>query len=194
LFTLLFFFSPPFQQAPKATARGLPDSGFFLDGNYSRDGKPDYEWRMSNLYQFMNSAVSIIPQCNAQLGYKCLFAYHLIPFMKTPFLALNSEYDATMGNGQCGHSGIIFNWNNASSVNACGAYISGLFKTLAVAPSAVFLDSCYHHCGEWGQIHIDNLSSPYALQLWYEKGAGALPNNGYMLQGQTYPCTSCCNS
>lgn len=106
------------QQAPHAFTRGLPDSGFFLDGNYTRDGKPDYEWRMSNLYQFMNSAASINPTCNTQLGYKCLFAYHLIPFIKTPFFPLNSVYDATMGNGPCGHSGIIFNWNNASSVNA----------------------------------------------------------------------------
>jgi len=183
------------QQVPKAFTRGLPDSGFFLDGNYTRDGKPDYEWRMSNLYQFMNSSAGIIDtDCTAKLGYKCLFAYHLLPYIKTPVFALNSAYDATMGDGQCGHSGIIFNWNNASSVNACGNYIRSLVRELLAAPSAAFLDSCQHHCGEWDDIHIYNLTSPYANQIWYEKGATALPKNGYMDQNQTYPCPSCCSS
>lgn len=181
------------QQVPKANARGLPDSGFFLDGNYTRDGKPDYEWRMSNLYQFMNSSASLIPACNAKLGYSCLFAYHILPFIQTPVFALNSEYDATMGNGQCGHSGIIFNWGNATSVNLCGGYVSGLVKELLAAPSAAFLDSCHHHCGEWGQIHIFNLTSPVAFTQWYQKGTASLPNAGFLAQGQTYPCISCCN-
>lgn len=181
------------QLFPKATTRGMPDSGFFLDGNYSRDGKPDYEWRMSNLYSFMNSSASIIPACNQKLGYLCLFAYHILPFIQSPVFALNSAYDATMANGQCGHSGIIFNWNNVTSVNACGNYIRGLMKQTLAAPSGVFLDSCQHHCGEWGQIHIDNITSPFAVQTWYTKGASALPNNGYMDQGQPYPCSSCCN-
>ena len=72
------------------------------------------------------------------------------------------------GDGQCGHSGITFDWNNASSVNACGNYIRSLMKagrgntalccsrtphallrrpqTLLAAPSAAFVDSCKHHC------------------------------------------------
>jgi hypothetical protein len=43
--------------------------------------------------------------------------------MQTPVLALNSVYDATMGDGACGHSGIVFDWNNATSVNLCGNYV-----------------------------------------------------------------------
>jgi len=181
-------------QVPKAKARGLPDSGFFMDGNYTRDGKADYDWRMSNLYLMMNSVAGINPECTAKLGYKCLFAYHLLPFIKTPILGLNSDYDATMGDGQCGaYSGIILDWNNATSVNDCGNYIRGLVKTLLAPPSAIFLDSCHHHCGEWGSIHIYNISSPFALQIFYDKGATALPNNGYMNQGIPYPCDSCCS-
>lgn len=146
------------QQVPNAYTRGIIDSGFFLDGNYTRDGKADYEWRMSNLYQFMNASAGISSECTSQLGYKCLFAYHLLPYIKTPVIALNSAYDATMGDGACGHSGITFNWNNATSVNACGNYIRGLFNKLLAAPSAAFIDSCQHHCGEWGDIKIDNLT------------------------------------
>lgn len=177
------------QQVPKARARGLPDSGFFLDGNYSRDGKPDYEGHMANLYQFMNSAAGMSTACTSKLGYKCLFALHALPYISTPVFALNSAYDATMGNGQCGHSGITFNWDIASSVNACGNYIRGLVRTLLKSPSGAFLDSCKHHCGEWGAIHIDKVTSPFAFQAWFEKGAAGA---GYLDQNQTYPCSSCC--
>ena len=66
-----------------------------------------------------------------------LFAYHLLPFIATPVMALNSVYDATMGPGECGNaSGIVFDWANATSVNACGNYIRGLAKGLFVGPSA----------------------------------------------------------
>lgn len=189
---LSFFWCVP--QVPAAKARGLPDSGFFLDGNYTRDGKSDYEARMANLFNFMNSAAGLNPLCVAKLGYKCLFAMHLLPFITTPVFATNSVYDATMGNGDCDHSGIVFNWNNASTVNACGNFVRSLVKTLLKAPSAAFLDSCKHHCGEWGQITIDGLRSPTAVQVWYDNGATALPNSGYMDQDQVFPCAACCSS
>jgi len=180
-------------QAPRAKARGLPDSGFFLDGNYNRDGKPDYEGRMNNMYNFMNSKAGISPACTSAIGYKCLFAYHLYPFIKTPVLALNSAFDATMGNGDCGHSGMNFNWNNASSVNDCGNYVRLLFRTQFLPPSAVFLDSCHHHCGMWNAIPIDGIKSPQALNVWYTSGSIALPNGGYIDQSQIYPCDKCCS-
>jgi len=181
-------------QVPKAKAGGLPDSGFFLDGNYSRDGIPDYEANMKNLYNFMNSQAGIHSPCIAKLGYQCFFAYHILPFISTPILVQNSAYDATMEDGECGHSGIIFNWNNPASVNDCGNYISGLMKTLLVPPSAVFLDSCKHHCGEWDALHIDQMSSTDVLKVWYTQGSNALPNKGFMDQNQPYPCNLCCSS
>jgi len=181
-------------QVPGAKSRGLPDSGFFMDGNYNRDGKPNYEARMNNLYNFMNSKAGLPPTCDAQIGYKCLFAYHLLPYIKTPVMALNSAYDATMGPGDCGHSGIILDWNNATSVNDCGNYIRGLVRRLMGPPNAAFLDSCKHHCGEWNAITINNLRSPHALQIWYDSGSGSLPNNGYLDQAKPFPCDACCNT
>lgn len=152
---------------------------------------------MSNLYQFMNASSSIPPSCNAALGYKCLFAYHLVPFLRTPVMALNSAYDATMGDGECGHSGIMLNWTDPTSVNACGNYVRWQMRHLlsgADNGNAVFLDSCKHHCGEWGQITIGNLTSPFAVQQWYNGGANSLPGGGYLDQNQVYPCDACCNS
>ena len=95
-------------QAPGAKARAVIDSGFFMDGDYNRDGKfnpSSYELRMANLYDFMNAKAGIAPTCVAAIGYKCLFAYHLLPFIKTPVLSLMSQFDATMGPGEVRFAG-----------------------------------------------------------------------------------------
>jgi len=100
-----------------------------------------------------------------------------------------------MNDGDCGHSGITFNWTDPVSVNACGNYVRSLAQKLLVAPNAIFLDSCKHHCGEWNAITIDQIRSPVALQIWYEQGAKALPGGtGYIDQNQPFPCDSCCSS
>ena len=188
-------------QAPAAKTRGVPDSGFFMDGDYNRDGKANpssYEERMSNLYSFMRASAGLdaapgTAACNAAAGYKCLFAYHLLPYLRTPVLALNSEYDATMGPGDCGNSsGIVLNWSDPASVNACGAYVVALMRKTLKPPHAGFIDSCKHHCGEWDMIAIDNLRSGTALAAWYS--TGALPENNFAFQNQAYPCAECCNS
>jgi hypothetical protein len=174
----------------------MPDSGFFEDGDNDRDGKGDYDTNIQNLYGFMNSAAGISSSaCTNALGYKCMFAEHLIPYIKVPIFALNSAYDATMGNGQCGaDSGITMDWSNATAVNLCGNFVRGQLKALLAPPkNAVFLDACHHHCGEWNQITIDGLTCSKALQLFYTGGSAALPNSGYMDQGNVYPCDACCS-
>jgi len=180
---------------PGARVTAFPDSGFFEDGNNDRDGKGDYDMNMQNLYGFMNSQAGIFSTaCTGALGYKCMFAVHLMPFIKTRILALNSAYDATMGAGECGaNSGITLDWNNATSVNLCGNHVRAGLKQLLVAPSAVFLDSCHHHCGEWNSITIEGFTSSTALATFYLQGAAALPNGGFMDQAMPYPCAACCS-
>ena len=183
------------QAPPGARAVAFPDSGFFEDGDNDRDGKGDYDANIQALYSFQNSAAGIFSTaCTAALGYKCMFAFHLIPYVKTRILALNSAYDATMGAGECGAgSGITLDWNNATSVNLCGNYVRAGLRQRLAAPSAVFLDSCHHHCGEWNSITIDGLTSSRALAVFYSSGNAALPNGGYMDQAQPYPCAACCS-
>ena len=172
------------------------DSGFFEDGNNDRDGKGDYDSNIQNLYGFMNSIAGIhSTSCTSKLGYKCMFAQHLIPYIETPFLGLNSAYDATMGNGECGAgTGITLNWTNPASVNACGDHVRSQFTALLQGTgNAVFLDSCKHHCGEWNQITIEGLTCSQAVALWYNGGVKALPNgHGYMDAAKPYPCADCC--
>lgn len=88
------------EQLPGAMTRGMPDSGVFLDGNYARDGKQNYGARMANLYTMANASAGLPPACVAAKGEKCLFAEHVIPFLKTPLFAINSEYDASMAAGE----------------------------------------------------------------------------------------------
>jgi len=180
---------------PGARAAAFPDSGFFGDGNNDRDGMGDYDANMQSLFAFMNASAGIHSvTCTSALGYKCMFAYHLIPYVKTRILALNSAYDATMGAGECGAgSGITLDWANATSVNACGNHVRAGLRERLAPPSAVFLDSCHHHCGEWNSITIDGLTSSRALYTWYTAGAAALPGGGYMDQAKPYPCDACCS-
>jgi CubicO group peptidase (beta-lactamase class C family) len=55
------------------------------------------------------------------------------------------------------------------------------------------VDSCLHHCGGSDVYRNDNLTQAKALQLWYEHGSGALPENGRIFSSSTdYPCSACC--
>ena len=82
-------------QAPGAKTRGMPDSGWFQDGDYSRDGKPDYGARMRNMYVMANASSSLPAGC----GERCLFAQHMFPYIATPTFIMNSKYDASMAPG-----------------------------------------------------------------------------------------------
>lgn len=57
-----------------------------------------------------------------------------------------------------------------------------LWPTLGLCRS----DSCLHHCGGWGSYKINGMVQGPAFQKWYEGGEGV------NIQGQTYPCASCC--
>ena len=83
------------------------------------------------------------PIARALLCCAGLFAYHLIPYLRNPVMSTMSEYDATMGPGQCGNgSSIILNWADPATVNACGAHVAALMQATLKPPHAAFTDSC----------------------------------------------------
>ena len=55
-------------QLPAAKTRGMPGSGWFLDGNYARDGKPDYLGRMTNMFTMMNGSAGVPAACLRAMG------------------------------------------------------------------------------------------------------------------------------
>lgn len=53
----------------------------------------------------VNASASLSAACVAARGHLCLFAPHLLPFIRTPLLALNSKFDASMGRGPYNREG-----------------------------------------------------------------------------------------
>lgn len=74
-------------------------------------------------------------------------------------------------------------------INAWGAKLTELVQTnlLKANPAhGIFLDSCLHHCGGWGDYKINGMVQGPAFEQWYNGGSGVF------IQGKPYPCTACC--
>jgi hypothetical protein len=88
---------------------------------------------------------------------------------------------------------ILFN-NTPTALNAYGALLTTRLESnlLGSNPnSGVFLDSCNHHCGEWGSITIDGMNQAQAFAQWYAQQGTAGAKKEWK-QGQAFPCTACC--
>jgi len=194
-------------QAPTAAkVRGMPDSGWFLDGQYNRDRKDDYAARMRHLFTMVNASASLSTACVAAKGYLCLFAPHLVPYTRTPLLALNSRFDASMGRGRYNRDGAPpANYNctpytagppcDPATVDAFGRYVARSMRRLLQPPHGGYLDACYRHCSTNDanyNIHMEGTDAAHAAADWYARGSAALPNRGFWEQQAAFPCESCC--
>ena len=146
-------------QLPAAMTRGMPDSGWFVEGDYARDGKPHYGARMANMYTMVNAASSLPASCVTAQGDRCLFAPNVVPHLTTPLFAINSKFDASMAPGSY-DDGTSYNCSeyyhlfspagecDAGSVNAFGDYVTAKMKAALKPPHGAYVDSCYRHCGQ----------------------------------------------
>jgi hypothetical protein len=167
-----------------ARVRGMPDSGFFLD--YDSQFAPKYATDMAWVFKQNNASSGVNQDCiAAHLAtgdtYKCFFAEHTVPFLKTPIFPLQSEFDSwQIGN--------ILGSKNIDDVNEYGKLLTQRFSVVtAKAMDGCWLDSCYHHCYDWDSIRIDGQLSGPAFSDWYN---GA--SKGQFIQGKPYPCDACC--
>jgi len=187
------------RQAIQSSAKvvGLPDSGFFLDvqeptvasgvgstvpGNY-HDG---LRW----VYSVMNATSGVNQACIAAHkptgdDWMCMFAEHTAPHISTPIFALQSKYDKW----QAGH---VLGQNTIPLMNAMGRNITGRLEQNLINSSPVhgaFLDGCYHHCGEWGEIlPIDGDEQSTAFLKFYYN----ITTQRFWNQDVAYPCDDCC--
>eukprot|EP00040_Diaphanoeca_grandis_P032659 m.198465 g.198465 ORF g.198465 m.198465 type:complete len:410 (-) comp32695_c3_seq1:82-1311(-) len=173
--------------APKAKVRGMPDSGFFLDTEH----QPMYHSNMQWVFNYMNSTSGVNDACiaaNVGMEWKCIFAEHTSPHIKTPIFPLQGEYDSWQ---MCCDLGAETKDNvTVPLINSWGANLTALVHANLLSSGVahgIFLDSCLHHCGAWGQILIDGMVQGPAFQKWYETGT-----DGVHIQGKTYPCPNCC--
>eukprot|EP00052_Salpingoeca_macrocollata_P021749 m.187067 g.187067 ORF g.187067 m.187067 type:complete len:401 (-) comp21615_c0_seq2:1536-2738(-) len=173
-----------------AKVRCMPDSGFFLD----YEGKPQYHSGMIWAFNQQNSTSGVNQACiqahtpthDTEL---CMFAEHTAPHIKTPMFPLQAAYDSWQIPNDLGVTS-----SDTTEINTWGKNLTNLVMAnlLKQPQHGIFLDSCYHHCGEWGNIRIDGLVQATAFQEWYDKGSEGLANKGFFNQNKAYPCAECC--
>jgi len=141
----------------KVKVTGLPIDGFFLD-------LPPHQENMKWVFQHMNSSTN--EQCQQQLGYKCMFAEHIIPYIKTPLYVLNSRYDS-YDVTQSGYNKYDY-----------GELFLHIFNN-----TNGFINGCLQHCSN--NIYIINgIDSYQAFSLFY--------NNTNNTLIEYHPCWKCC--
>jgi len=155
-----------------ATSRvkGLPDSGWILE--YDAGLGPALRQQWLWIYNNMNSTSGLDQSCVAahvptKNVEECMFIETTTLHITTPLFPLQSQFDTWQIQNVLGS-------NDAAVINAFGKLFETRFKTgvLWNADNGCFLDSCFHHCGYWNSIVIDNTKSGVAFKNWYngEKG------------------------
>lgn len=173
------------QVLPKtAKVVGMPDSGFFLDYESSRKYHSGMMW----VFNQMNATSGVHQGCiagqKAGETWKCIFAEHTAPFIKTPMFPLQAEYDSWQTGNDLGSK-------DPAVINVWGANLTKIIYANAINTNpqhGMFLDSCFHHCGKWGSIRIDSDVQAVAFQKWYNDHT----TKRIWEQKKSYPCTDCC--
>ena len=170
------------RSASSVNVVGLADSGFFLRG-----GKPgpsaagaatdcDYEARMRFLFSELNAAAAVPAACAAAAApgesYKCMFAEHLLPHVRTPVFTLQSVSDGWQLEWiACNATaGTLDAKLHRSSVLAA---IERALGVVDASPSGAgpihgaFIDGCQHHCHCYNDIVIGNTTQVQAFQRFY---------------------------
>lgn len=179
--------------SPSAKVVAMPDSGFFLDYNATEGA--GYGASLRWVHDRMNGTHGVPAACRAANPTdpaKCIFAEHVSPTLATATFPLQSEYDAW----QVGNE-LFVKSDNASAINPYGALLVSRLEAdlLGASPNpghGAFLDSCFHHCGEWGSIKIDGQEQAGAFAEWYA-ALGTAGAKKEWKQGKAYPCAACCH-
>jgi hypothetical protein len=173
-----------------ATLVAVPDSGFFLNWNYSAN--TGYGASMRWVVAAMNASLpAACVAAHADDPALCIFAEAIAPTLQTPTFALQSTFDAFQ-------VPVIAHLTPAddAAINAYGAELARRMNASFLASSprhATFLDSCYHHVGEWGQIVIDGQDQAAALAEFYAAVRSGGAAKQLWRQGRQYPCAACCH-
>ena len=168
----------------------VPDSGFFLNYNYTAGS--GYGSDMRWIFAAMNASGALPPACLAAFADDpalCMFAEAVAPTLRTPTFALQSTYDAFQI-PDIAH----LQPKDSAAINAYGRELEARLNAtfLAGTHHGAFVDSCYHHVGEWGNISIDGQVQAQALLEFYN-GLGTPGGKRLWRQGQRYPCAACCH-
>ena len=175
-----------------ANYMAMPDSGFFLDfagvGGYVKGWKWKYD------HQNLSNDLNICqPECvdyytnNGGDIMQCVFAQNIAQFVNVKLFALQGRFDSW----QLTHE--ICEENNDTASNGYGYNLTvNLLNNFIDTNKSLhfsYLDSCYHHCGQWNTILIDGYDQSTAqVAIYYNN----ISHSNLFFQNYSYPCSTCC--
>lgn len=166
---------------------GVPQCGYFMDLP-AYDGKPSCTPQYRAVYELMgvNTSKTMSQECKArheEEQWKCFMAQYAMPFVKTPFFAVNSFYDAWQWTEilEIPPSCQANNFANCSGQeqDAVYAFRDSMLSNLSTVPehSSYFTYSCETHCGFlnhdalWSSLTSQGKSLRLAFHDWYFNGS-----------------------
>ena len=174
--------------SPHTRVRGLSDSGFFVE--YEAQNADNFTGAMRWIYANLNASLNA--ECVAQSAEgersRCMFAQNSAPFVRTPVLALQSQFDSYQI-----ESILDVGYGETQAIEAYGDNLTRILNDSFVATNAehaVVLDSCCHHTDQWNQIEVDGMDQNQILVQWYN---GEI-NRTVWFQNESYPCDDCCKN
>lgn len=167
--------------------KGVPQCGLFMDLP-AYDGRPSYTPLYKTLFDIMgvNASRTMSTECLAKYKreqWRCFMAQYALPFVKTPFFAVNSFYDGW----QWSHilrmpqtcQGDNFANCTADERASAHGFRDAIMGNLSAIPKAsgYFMYSCVSHCdylnhdAMWSTLSSGGVSLRSAFSAWYLKGA-----------------------
>lgn len=182
----------------KARCRGpvfvaaLSDSGVFPEWQMPAPlgvlSFPQFAW----LHHNVNASTAAPPTCLGKgSAWRCLSLEHALPHVQTPVFVLQSFADS-------------WQLSRGFDATALDTFSERMHTAVASAIKGLHggaLDSCFHHCEQWGSIHLGNETNAAAFRRWYEarlhEWRGKLPPLGsgtpWLVRHSTRPwCEECC--
>jgi len=115
---------------------------------------PQFQW----IYENTNASGSAPPDCLAEgLSWHCLHVGVALPYVSTPVFIVQSILDS---------------WQVSDlSMNSSLLTLSSRLRKEVISairePHGGAVDSCFHHCQEWGMIRWGGQTNAAAFQRWY---------------------------
>jgi len=158
---------------PNAFVTALLDSGLFPDWSRQVGGPqsqaPSGVWALHEQLQRvfgergLETSGALPAECfrfHASAPWRCFFLEFLLPFVKVPAFVLQSRFDSSN----------VRSIDSRKGLEALGAGLEWrVTEALKGGPQrhGFFLDSCFHHCMDWGQIvAADGKTQPEAFGVW----------------------------
>lgn len=192
----------------RAKVLALADSGVFLHHEspnfFGKEHPHDYVASMRFVHA--HHRVAVPEACAVENAgddeYRCLFAEHLIPHIRSPIFLLQSVFDAWM-------LGNVLSPADSTHVPRVNAFGDAVETAMAKALSSkkggaagAFVDRCRHHCFSWRGVEATQGDGAPATQLQaFESfmtaarsgdASGGVQKPMVWRQSGAYPCMKCC--